>query len=35
LPEEPPDQEAGPEEEEPVAEELATADSQEESNGEE
>jgi type I restriction enzyme S subunit len=35
LPEEPPDQEAGTEEEEPVAEELATVDSQEESNGEE
>jgi len=35
LPEEPPDQEAGTEEEEPVAEELATADSQEELNGEE
>ena len=35
LPEEPPDQEAVTEEEEPVAEELATVDSQEESNGEE
>ena len=35
LPDEPPDQEAGTEEEEPVAEELATVDSQEESNGEE
>jgi len=35
LPEEPPDQEAGTEEEEPVADELATVDSQEESNGEE
>jgi Restriction endonuclease S subunits len=35
LPEEPPDQEAGTEEEEPVAEELATVDSQEEANGEE
>jgi len=35
LPEEPPDQEAGTEEEEAVAEELATVDSQEESNGEE
>jgi len=35
LPEEPPDQEAGTEEEEPVAEELTTVDSQEESNGEE
>ena len=35
LPEEPPDQEAGTEEKEPVAEELATVDSQEESNGEE
>jgi len=35
LPDEPPDQEAGTEEEEPVADELATADSQEEANGEE
>jgi type I restriction enzyme S subunit len=35
LPEEPPEEEAGTEEEEPVAEELATVDSQEESNGEE
>jgi type I restriction enzyme S subunit len=35
LPDEPPDQEAGTEEEEPVADELATVDSQEESNGEE
>jgi len=35
LPEEPPDQEAGTEEEEPVADELATVDSQEEANGEE
>jgi len=35
LPEEPPEEEAGTEEEEPVAEELATADSQEEANGEE
>jgi len=35
LPYEPPEEEAGTEEEEPVAEELATADSQEEANGEE
>ncbi|EHM09448.1 restriction endonuclease S subunit [Thermanaerovibrio velox DSM 12556] len=35
LPEEPPEEEAGTDEEEPVAEELATVDSQEESNGEE
>jgi len=35
LPEEPPEEEAGTEEEEPVADELATVDSQEESNGEE
>jgi len=35
LPEEPAEEEAGTEEEEPVAEELATVDSQEESNGEE
>jgi type I restriction enzyme S subunit len=35
LPEEPPEEEAGTEEEEPVAEELATVDSLEESNGEE
>jgi type I restriction enzyme S subunit len=35
LPEEPPEEEVGTEEEEPVAEELATVDSQEESNGEE
>jgi type I restriction enzyme S subunit len=35
LPEEPPEEEAGTEEEEPVAEELATVDSQEEANGEE
>jgi type I restriction enzyme S subunit len=35
LPEEPPEEEAGTEEEEAVAEELATVDSQEESNGEE
>ena len=35
LPEEPPDQEAGTEEEEAVADELATVDSQEEANGEE
>jgi len=35
LPDEPPDQEAGTEEEEPVADELATVDSQEEANGEE
>ena len=34
LPEEPPEEEAGTEEEEPVAEELATVDSQEEVNGE-
>jgi len=35
LPEEPAEEEAGTEEEEPVAEELATVDSQEEANGEE
>jgi restriction endonuclease S subunit len=35
LPEEPPEEEAGTEEEEPVAEELATVDSQGEVNGEE
>jgi hypothetical protein len=35
LPEEPAEEEAGTEEEEPVADELATVDSQEESNGEE
>jgi len=35
LPEEPPEEEVGTEEEEPVAEELATVDSQEEANGEE
>ena len=35
LPDEPAEEEAGTEEEEPVAEELATADSQEEANGEE
>ena len=35
LPEEPAEEEAGTEEEEAVAEELATVDSQEESNGEE
>jgi len=35
LLEEPPDQEAGTEEEKPVADELATLDSQEEANGEE
>jgi hypothetical protein len=35
LPDEPTEEEAGTEEEEPVAEELATVDSQEESNGEE
>ena len=35
LPEEPPEEEAGTEEEEPVADELATVDSQEEANGEE
>jgi len=35
LPYEPPEEEAGTEEEEPVAEELATVDSQEEANGEE
>jgi len=35
LPEEPPEEEVGTEEEEPVADELATVDSQEESNGEE
>ena len=35
LPYEPPEEEAGTEEEEPVAEELATVASQEEANGEE
>jgi len=35
LPYEPPEEEAGTEEEEPVADELATVDSQEEANGEE
>jgi restriction endonuclease S subunit len=35
LPYEPPEEEAGTEEEKPVAEELATVDSQEEANGEE
>jgi len=35
LPEEPPEGEAGTEEEEAVAEELATVDSQEDANGEE
>jgi hypothetical protein len=35
LPDEPTEEEAGTEEEEPVAEELTNVDSQEESNGEE